>query len=315
MTVLLIHNSELTTSMNVNEHPELELLKSYLRNSAAMQFSDLRLHLAECSECRHQLDGLMGLQQVVEQLSTDVLSDQQHQHIADYINGGMSEAECQQQKLFLHSSPAAMKAALHYVSHKSAMDKSISEPVSKANHVSDGLWKITLAKLKALTCMQTPIWFTVPTATAIVALLAVNVFNQPEYDQSTVSIANYQDNAIIQFRSKDHLPGIGFFAKSDQLTEAYNGVKVSVSESGQFNIQWPPVPGAIKYNLRLQVFDKGIKTVLGEVTTKTNSALIPVKLDNLNHRYEWVLSGETGDNRVFFVNGGFVISIEQKGIL
>ena len=298
----------------MSDHPEIELLKNYLNNSAATEFSEVRLHIAQCSQCRTQVEGLMGLQQVSEQSGDDALSDQQHQQIADYIDGRLSETEYQQQKEFLHSNPAAMKAALHYASHKSAMDKSISDPasVSSSNSVSGGLWASMLTKFKALLSLQTSVWLTVPATAALVAILSISLFNQPVSKQSMYSVASYQDNAVIQFSPKNNLPGIGFFVKSNKLSKPYEGLKVSVSDGRRFTIQWPQVPGAIKYSLRLQMFDQGNKIVIGEVTTEKNSAVFSVEPDNIYHRYEWVLSGETQDDRVFFTNGGFVINELQK---
>lgn len=307
----------------MNDHPEIESLKSYLNNSAATEFNDLRLHLAQCSQCRTEVEGLIGLQKITELSASnssdnDVLSEQQHQLITDYIDGRLSEAEFQQQKEFLQSNPAAMKAALHYASHKSAMDRSISESLKKSTQVSSSdqlnssLWVGLLikfkSKAKSLANLQTPVWLTVPVAATLVALLTINLFNQPITEQPLVSIARYQDNAIIQFRSKEQIPGIGFFAKSTQLSKSYAGVSVSIAEDKYFKLQWPSVPDAIKYNIRLQMFDQGNKIVMGEVATEKNSAVITVDIDDISHRYEWVLSGETSDARVFFANGGFVIS-------
>ncbi len=310
--------------MTLNDHPELATLKNYLNNSAAAEFSSLRLHLAQCSECRAQLEGLMGVQQVSRLSSSDtskmdVLTEQQHQQIADYIDGRLSDAEHQQQDAFIHSNPSAMKAALHYASHKSAMDKTLlkdeSPPVSDPVTGNHQLQAHVLQKLKQLLRFQAPVWLTVPATAALVALLSVNLFDQPLYEQAPYTIASYQDNAVIQFRSKDHLPGIGFFAKSAQQSEAYDRLKVSVSRDKRFTMEWPPVPGALNYSLRLQMFDHGNKIVVGEVTTETNSAVISTQHDNIYHRYEWVLSGETRDNRVFLASGGFVINHSDEGVM
>jgi len=305
----------------VNDHPEIESLKSYLNNSAATEFNDLRLHLAQCSQCRTEVEGLIGLQKITElsasNVSTsdasgnDVLTEQEHQLIVDYVDGRLSEVEFQQQEEFLHANPAAMKAALHYASHKSAMDRSMMDKSAHLNssaQFNNGLWSGFLTKFKSMANLQTPVWLTVPVTAVLVALLSINLFNQPVTDQHLLSIANYQDNANMQFRSKDQIPGIGFFAKSTQLSKSYAGVSVSISEEKHFTLQWPSVANAIKYKIRLQMFNEGNKVVLGEVTTEKNSAVITVDVDSIVHRYEWVLSGETSDARVFFANGGFVIS-------
>ena len=302
--------------MTVSDHPELATLQHYLNNTAADEFNGVRLHLAQCAECRSLVDGLTGVQQISRSFSgqskPDTLTEQQHQKIADYIDGRLNGAEPQQQKEFIQNNATAMKAALNKAALKPIHEStSASGSISGASHPQSVSWK----KLKALLGFQTPFWLTVPVTAALVALVSINLVNQPAMEQSPYTIASYQDNAVIQYRPKDQLPGIGFFAKSAQLSEAYDRLKVSVSEDRHFIMQWPPVPGALKYNLRLQMFDQGNKIVVGEVTTENNSAIITANNDNIYHRYEWILSGETSDNRVFFANGGFVINNQEKGIV
>jgi len=312
--------------MIVSEHPELEQLKSYLHNIDATEFSSLRLHLAQCSQCRALVEGIMGLQLMSQQpislqKEEDLLTDHEHQLIADYVDGRLSGAEHQQQKEFIHSNSSALKASLHYASHKSAMDKASLESGSDSSLVtgmatnSNHLWSRLQKKMKALVTFDAPVWLTVPVTAALVAILSVNLFDYSAPVPAGYTIASYQDHAIIQFRPKDHLPGIGFFANSAQFSEVYDTLKVTVSDDGRFTIQWPPVARAIKYNLRLQMFDQGNKVVLGQVTTEKTSAVIAAQQHGIYHRYEWVLSGETSDNRVFLATGGFVIDKPAKGVL
>ena len=311
--------------MTVSEHPELEQLKNYLNNSASAEFSGLRLHLAQCSQCRALIDGLTGLEQVSQQVLSmqterDTLSEQQHQKIADYIDGRLSGDEHLQIKEFLQLNPLAMKAALHYASHSSAMDKagleSTTDTISVATTgMAVNLWSGFMKKVNDLMSFQTPVWLTVPVTAVLVAMLSVTLLDQSPPEQSKYLIASYQDNAVIQFRPKDHLPGIGFFNNTTELSEAYANLKVPVSEDRHFRIQWPAVAQAINYTFRLHMFSQGSKLLVGEVTTEKTSVVISTKLDDINHRYKWVLSGETSDHRVFSTNGGFVINNLEKGVL
>jgi hypothetical protein len=309
-------------STTVSDHPETALLQNYLNNIAAAEYSELRLHLIRCAHCRAVVDGLSGLQAISQQPqdTNETLTEHQQQQIADFIDGNVRAADQQPISDFIQSSAAAMKAALHYASHKSAMDKAAIKPVLAARQAStlsakhNAPLNAWLNKLKSLISIQTPVWFSVPATAAIVALISINLLHQPVPDNNVYAIANYQDNAIIQFRTKSALPGIGFFARSGQVSEPYADVSVAVTENKQIKIQWPPVSGALNYTLRLQMFHQGNKTVLGEVTTTDTSAAISTGLDNIFHRYEWVLSGDTQDNRVFVSSGGFVISKPDTGI-
>ena len=145
--------------MTVSEHPELEQLKNYLNNSASAEFSGLRLHLAQCSQCRALIDGLTGLEQVSQQVLSmqterDTLSEQQHQKIADYIDGRLSGDEHLQIKEFLQLNPLAMKAALHYASHSSAMDKAGLESTTDTISVATTGMAVNLVNRTCYCCVS-----------------------------------------------------------------------------------------------------------------------------------------------------------------
>lgn len=299
--------------MNVNEHPELELLKDYLGNSAADKFSDIRLHLAQCAQCRSHVDALTDLNNISHQ-STDSLDELQHQKISDYVNNILSPEDKKTQKTFIESDPRAMRAALHYASQKSFLDRSAQPGSSSIKSTTSTLnfWDRQTQKLKLFLSYKTPAWLSVPVTAALIALLSFNLF-KPDLAQQPYTVASYQDNAIIQFRSKDNLPGIGFFAQSESSSENYNGITIAVTTDRQFKFIWPAIANATKYHLRLQVFDQGKKYVIGNISTSQPSAIISPKLTDLFHRYEWVLTGDTSDNQTFMANGGFVITPPTKG--
>lgn len=309
-------------SSPVSNHPELATLKDYLANSAAENYAGLRLHLAQCPACRELVSGLSGVQLMTSMQNASVtLTEQQHQGIADYIDGLLDAAEAGQQQAVIHSDAAAMKAALHYASHKAAMDQALSRSdadsaaIMKSTNASSQSWSGIFSALKDMLSFQAPVWLTVPVTAALVAVLTIKLLDVTPTQPVGYTIASYQDNPVIQFRARENIPGIGFFARPAQSVEPYQAVKVSVSAGNRFTIQWPPVTGAMIYTLRLQMFNQGSKLVLGEVTTQNNSAVMTVNIDNIYHRYEWVLSGETRDNRAFMSSGGFVINNAAEGDL
>ena len=297
----------------MNEHPELELLRAYLENSSADKFSDLRLHLAQCAQCRSHIAALTDLNKISRQ-STDSLDEQQHQNINDYINNKLSSDDRKIQKTFIESDPQAMKAALHYASQKAFLDRSTQADAESIKSTTSifSLWNRQVQKLKLLLSYKTPAWLSVPITAALVTLLSFNLF-KADLTQQPYTIATYQDNAIIQFRSKDNLPGIGFFAQSEISSENYNGINIAITPDRQLKFIWPAIANATKYHLRLQVFELGKKYVIGSISTSQPTAIISPKLTDLFHRYEWVLTGETSDNQTFMANGGFVITPSTKG--
>lgn len=298
--------------MNVKDHPELEILNKYLANSASAEFSELRLHLAQCSECRAQVDGLKALTHI-SQLPTDTLTETQHQQIQDYINDDLPINEHKSIEQFIHSNPSAMKAALHVTSNNSLQDRMNAAPAPEFHKSStNDLFSTLSAYLKSLFSYQTPLWISAPLTAALVALLSLNLFEQNS-TQQPYTIASYQDNAIIQYRSKDNLPGIGFFAKSEVSSSAYDGLQVSVSDDRHFEIRWPAISNALNYKLRLHRFNQGNKSLVSELTTDKTSVIIETESVEIFSRYEWALTGETSDERTFMANGGFVINPSIQG--
>lgn len=301
----------------MKDHPELEVLNKYLINSAAAEFSELRLHLAQCSECRAQVDGLKALSHI-SQLPTDTLTETQHQQIHDYIFDDLSlDANQNDQRKkteqFIHSNPSAMKAALHITSNKALQDR-LDATTAPAFHESstNNVFSTFSGYLKSLFSYQTPLWISAPLTAALVALLSLNLFEQNS-TQKAYTIASYQDNAIIQFRSKDDLPGIGFFAKSEVSSTAYDGLQVTVSDNRHFEIRWPAISNAVKYKLRLHRFNQGNKSLVSDITTDSTSVIIETEFVEIFSRYEWALTGETSDERTFMAKGGFVITPSIQG--
>lgn len=298
--------------MNVKDHPELEVLNKYLINSTSAEFSDLRLHLAQCSECRAQVDGLNALAHI-SHLPTDTLTETQHQKIHDYINDELPVGERKEIEQFIHSNTSAMKAALHITSHNSLQDRISSATVTGFQESTTNRFLSTFsAYLKSLLSYQTPLWISAPVTAALVALLSLNLFEQ-NATQQPYTIASYQDNAIIQFRSKDNLPGIGFFAKSELSSTDYDGLQVNVSDNRHFELHWPAISNAVKYKLRLHRFNQGKKSLVSELTTDRTSVVIETESEKIFSRYEWSLTGNTSDNRSFMAKGGFVINPSIQG--
>lgn len=295
----------------MNEHPEIETLQNYLDNSSSSEFSAVRLHIAQCLQCRTLVENLMNLKDISQQV-TDPLTEHQHQMIDDYINDRLSANEKEKQKDFIDSNPQAMKAALHYASKQSAFKRHAkSKTISKQQTSFSSFWSVLRDKFKPLFSYQAPVWISAPATAAFVALISFSLYENQQNSRG-YKIASYQDNAIIQFRPVNSLPGIGFFAKSENSEMHYNNVDITVTENRDFIIHWPAIEKAIKYNLRLQVFDQGTKKQIGNITTDKNSALITTGLENIYHRYEWVLTGETSDKLTFMANGGFVINNTQR---
>lgn len=319
--------------MNTNTHPDTDALKAYLHDSKSPDFTTLRLHLAQCPSCRDEADVLSSLINNPACLEDtpdgdEMLSNEQHQLIIDYIDGKLQTEESMKAKAIIDSNKYAMKSALHYVSHHSAMANSLpaqtqsTAPATADDEKNNGTSLLSQILSHAMRWFDArpPVWVTVPATAFAVAIV---IFSIQPFDSSLTSdkdsdfvVASYQDNAVIQFRSADALPGIGFFSKANSLSKEYKGVLVSImndgnSTSGKIKLQWPRINNAIQYSMRLQVFNQGEKVTLGEISTRASIATFDINEISHNKRYEWILTGKTNDEKTFYSTGGFVISNAQ----
>ena len=312
----------------VQQHIDDDTLATFVKTATAASadtgnidgvFHDEILdHLASCEECRAQAAIISTLQNDWQQLHhRSSLTEQQHQMICDYIDGQLSSEQAEKVKILIDEQPDAMKAALHYQSHITAMEAELSrkEKTEQVKHSTqqsqstfvDGL----LLYVSQFFSMRSPMVYTM----AVTAALFMTVFiliQSPETGLKQTMIASYQDNSAIQFTAKNKLPGVGFFAQSGNTSKPFADILIELVSENTIKISWPEVDGAELYKMRIQVFNQGKKTVLKENATKTNHTtfLLETELQapNVNKRYEWVLYGNTTDDRMFYASGGFVIS-------
>lgn len=289
-------------------------------------YNDVIEHLAYCEECRNQVSTISMLDEKwcdIHQQSQ--LSDDQHRLICDYLDGSLSVSEAGDVKALIESHPDAMKAALHYQSHSALMHEALAstDAVSKPGE-STTLGRGSLVSSFTLAVRQffnirSPMIYTM-TATTALFIVVLLLTQTPEMQQEQVMVAAYQDNPSIQFTDANKLPGVGFFTQSGSTSKPYEDVTVELVAEDTIKITWPVIQGAELYKMRIQVFNQGKKTVLKEKSSQTNHTtfqLQPVNLEDTdkshNKRYEWVLYGNTSDDRMFYATGGFVVSRIDTG--
>ena len=318
--------------MNTDTHPDTDALKAYLLNSESPDYATLRLHLAGCPACRDEAVVLSSLINNYASLdetrgNDESLSDEQHQLIIDYIDGKLSADESVTAKTLINDNKYAMKSALHYTSHRSAMADSLpahtqdngQSVTGNAHHHDTSRLSQMLSTVAQWLDTRAPVWAVPATAfTVAIAIFSIQSIDTLPFSDANNQfvVASYQDNPVMQFRPTDALPGIGFFSKADNISREYNGVLVKVlnnddDTAGKIKLQWPRVKNAIQYSMRLQVFNQGQKITLGEISTKAAIATFDVEEISNNKRYEWILTGETTNKKTFYSTGGFIISKAQ----
>jgi len=291
------------------KHPETSDLNEYLQQPQAEEFSALRLHLAGCADCRTQIDTLESLHSHYPSLQSETIDSAQQQEVEDFIDGSANDYANLQK---IKTNPAALKAALHYASHSAAMNEEIKPDIQQQKiSIVDSL-KFLLTHIFEY---RSPMWLTASVSAVLVLALSVFVFPEMNSADKSLQIVQYQDNPQIQFRPEQALPGIGFFSKTEEESHSYDGLNVVYARPDKIRLSWAPVDRAKLYKLRLQMIAQGKKNTLAEISTELNQAEIKLNATDINHRYEWRLSGITHDGKTFMTSGGFVIndpSIEEN---
>jgi anti-sigma factor RsiW len=309
--------------MNQAEHPTIEMLSGYVRSPESPEFEQLRLHLASCAECRTRVGSISNMVNEI----TSVIPQYRGQsaetlelsglEVENYVDGLLDDPDAQRVRTLLQENGPAMKAALHYATHSEAMRQHVS---SLSERLPDTRQKTTQSFLKA----QSPgffnllervinwrpaVWVSVPVTAMVVMLVTVLLFPVAEHGrQADITIAVYQDNPVIVFRSHDQsAPGIGFFGTAQQDYQPFGAMSVMIENENRIKFNWPAVEGANSYELTLFVVDKAERNkVAGAKTSEPQIVLADLSLQP-NRRYEWQLTGTTQDKKFFQTRGGFVV--------
>jgi len=312
----------------MKQHYDMDTLLAYLESPSAAEYSNLRLHLSGCNQCRASVGQLNQLQSSIKQspeitgsngeLENQLTTTVEEQLIEKYVDGALAGSAHQQIKSLLQQQPQALKAALHYAGHRAAMDRAgidnsyVSQAVPLNNVVSQqskhrSEQQTLINKLAKFFELRPPIWLSVP-ATAM-AMLAIIVLVYPSASPTgdNMAIASYQDNAVIRFQDINQPPGIGFFSKAQRTSKPYEAMQVTLTKDS-LNLQWPVVDKATSYNVIVYIINEGQRLTISEQSSNSNNVAINNFNAQIGKRYEWQLTGETSDAKTFTASGGFVIN-------
>jgi anti-sigma factor RsiW len=309
----------------------MDTLLTYLEDADNASFADVRLHIASCQDCRAKLHRLNKMQDCLRKTgpyqnrlaaaSPQLANALDQQAIERYIDGELQAPESAPIKQLLDTDPSALKAALHYASHSAASGHLLAEteqtiaapstttaavtkPVSNANALME--------QLKKLFYFRTPIWISVPATAAVVFVMTLAVM--PSWIASSsqgITVASYQDKAVIHYQGTNQLPGIGFFSKAHRSTESFGAMEIRYDDKHALSLHWPQVPNATTYHLALYLISEGQKITVQELDLEANQGTIANFKPETGKRYEWTLNGETTDAKSFYTTGGFVINTHQ----
>jgi len=276
--------------MNNKAHPDTELLVAYAEQPESVERQAIGLHLAGCGQCRKDLEVLSSLRQHAGWISADPVETSEP--IADLLQGRLSEQAATELRERIKQDPLLLRQSLHYAS---------------LNIVSrwDSIKNMIVQSLQ----FQAPVWKMVPVAVVLVAVVTLfSVVQNLQQPDQLARIVSFEDQPTIQFVSQTPQPGIGFFANAGQTSRAFGGVIARLGNDREIAFSWPDIDGAIVYGLKLKKFHDGESVVLGRVTSNQPNATIKLSEALSQHRYEWVLSGDTIDGQSFQSTGGFVVT-------
>lgn len=290
-------------NMDANNHPEDQLIQDYLKAPDSKSFDELRLHLAGCGYCRRRTEMTAMLREQGHWLESE--RSAADPGVADLLAGKLDPEQAHQLKQEIKQDPARLRAALHYASHAHAM-REITGPAAPR----EPAWTGITSRLGDWLNFQAPLWQMAPVV-AVIMTVAVLVINQ--YDvldrHGQARIVAFQDEQTLRYVSQETQPGIGFFSQQGAHAKPFGGMEIELLAGNRLRLSWPEIPDASDYNLKLQVFRAGETRVLARQTLSSTSAELVIAEPLTQHRYEWVLSGNTRDNRSFQTNGGFVITL------
>ncbi|VAW92053.1 hypothetical protein MNBD_GAMMA22-2323 [hydrothermal vent metagenome] len=311
-------------SVNSEKHPELVTIMGFIDDPDTMEFENLGLHLATCNACRNKAAELTELQSnlkssdfIHQHIRYELTENKQkipqidEQQLEQYLNGNTDSSQRREITEQLQNDVPSLKAALHFVSHQSAMQRKLTVNESKIytetqNTKSRHKSLKFSAIIKKYFTLSLPAWLLIPASgfASVLLLMVVNVQFQT-VDQH-INIASYQDNAVLEYRKKAAQPGIGFFSNARKKTVNFKNITITMGDNNTLMLNWPTIKQVSSYTIRLNKVTAAGSVLLKEKTVKNNSVNFRnIKLDK-QRRYQWILTGETSTNEIFYATGGFV---------
>ncbi len=298
--------------INESQHPDQTALNSYALRPEAEEFIPLSLHLAQCRQCRDEFDMSQRIRTEFVALPREKISEDQQQIVNEFLYAGTDSARKAKLRQQIRQQPEMMKSALYSLAQQIPDKVAAKETGAASVSPSRRSWfNLFLTWLQ----WRSPVWVTAGVTAVLVVSLSLLLFNLPGDDgigASEIGVASYRDDASIRFFPRNHPPGIGFFSGAMQSTQPFPGVRVALRGERQLVVNWPAVPQASGYRLELYRHAEGGKTLVSSSESTTPGAIIDIRSEDYDHRLEWILSGDTRDDRSFVSAGGFIVHRIQR---
>jgi len=300
--------------LNMTQHPTLETLSGYILSPQDQEFSALRRHLVSCQQCRQRTDQLSALtrqlQQEVPRYSTDV-SETEEASLTPLPGEILTEKQCNT----LKQSPAALKAALHSLTHGAAMQRELQKASTTRTTADTAIGQKSEAKSEGFTHWWqqlfnwlNPAWISVPVTAVLVFALTLTLTPQLRQNAGSPVITAYQDDPAVTFQATgSQRPGIGFFSNSPNSRKPFSPVNVAMDTQNNLMLHWPTIVKAVDYTVQIASIEGISSTRLFQQTTTRTQVQFTNFKPQPGHRYTWTITGTTSNGQQFRAQGGFVV--------
>lgn len=308
----------------MTQHPTLETLSGYILAPQDQEYRDVRRHLLSCAQCRQSSDHLstvaQQLREQAPQLQHNATTDETSLDSIALAQSPLSAEQLQAIK----QSPAALKAALHSLTHSAAMQRGLNtqdfhkapadNSTAKASaHNTQVQHKSFQQWWQGLFNWSTTAWINVPVTAAVVFALTFVLTTQLKQSNNAPVITAYQDNPVVTFQPAGAArPGIGFFSNVPSTSKPFAPVDVKVSRDNTLSLHWPAIHKAVGYTVEINEIQGASSTRVFQQSTKQASARFNAFKPHKDRRYTWSISGTTKDGRQFHAKGGFVVKLTLR---
>ena len=270
-------------------HPQTEQLLAYAETPEADEFHTIRDHILTCQACRIAIERGVTLTSQLKAVGHDMISDE-----------GNTKADLD------------LKAALHQLTHESAMQRELSQAQSSPEPAKQNKLKEILDTGLGWLTQSRPIWATASVSCLLLIIplmLSNQFFNQQGHSTiDAVQFISYQDSTdIILTDPENPQVGLGFFHQAEDRVGTFTGLEINALDSQTLDITWPPVLEAQEYEITIFSLEHGARKAIQTVKSGTNHVSLSRVDLHTNLRYEWELSGPTKTNHHFKTSGGFII--------
>ncbi len=298
------------------EHPDIKILSLLAQAGEQGEIQTEKAvfsHIAECDYCQKILHLLALIQHSGKQPSCTSINEEQQNLIIDFVDHGISIRKRKLLRKTILEDDDALRACLHYISHRESMkqslsvnsEKSLTEKENDNERIKDEDNGLSIKNYFSRIIKKFSVHFKLPLvwkwsglysvlSTALLLVLLYQVWQQPYTDPEKKSV---------------YRADITFFTNPASIQNVEHG-KVVITATGENNIRvnWPDIPNAKTYRVDITpVSAVGNRSVFHVITT---NQYVDISTTNFvsGKKYHWLFSTVKNNSKQLLAEGRFVIN-------